>query len=96
MIGARLRAAPIFGPAGFVCWLRNWVSMGFLAMYRNGVEATWLVLSSREQVLTALPAAATAHARRERANRRQKIGQPPRLAVAAMDGLAKRSDPIPR
>jgi hypothetical protein len=65
-------------------------------MYRNGVEATWLVLSSREQVLTALPAAATAHARPERANRRQEIGQPPRLAVAALDGMPKRSDPIPR
>src|SRR4029077_3949947 len=34
MIGARLRAAPVFWPTTFVLWLRNPVSMCFLARCR--------------------------------------------------------------
>src|SRR5580692_327084 len=50
MIGARLRAARIFGPAGFVCWLRNWVSMGFLARY-GAPYVTRRVLMTRHGVV---------------------------------------------
>ena len=45
MIGARLRAAPVFWPTSFVLWLRN-LSMCFLARYR-ALHVTGRILLTR-------------------------------------------------